>query len=199
MGAEHAPDILWRAQELYCVERRSFAAVAETLGVADSTVRRWADKYKWRAEREAIAKAESEIRANTVKSRAFVLRKLLESESGKEASQVAFAVASLERLALETAKMEQKLATEKSSQDEKRAESAEAPAQEASFLPAGLSDAERITLLEEAVNRQIGHILSNPVPDMAGRVKDIKATLDVIAAIKGKDDTASGFVVEFAE
>lgn len=34
MGREHPADTLWRAQELYCVDRLSYAAVAEATGVS---------------------------------------------------------------------------------------------------------------------------------------------------------------------
>lgn len=32
MGREYPTDTLWRAQELYCVDRLSYAAVAEATG-----------------------------------------------------------------------------------------------------------------------------------------------------------------------
>lgn len=195
MGAEHAPETVWKAQESYCVERFSFGATAKRLGIAESTVRRWADKFHWREEREAIAAAESEIRANTVKGRAFVLRKLLTSENGKEISQVAFAVASLERLALAATKAVRKQEEECRTPDFWRDD---AGAEGGLALPDDISDAERVVLLEQAVNKQIAHVLTIPVPDMAKRVRDIKTALDVLAALKGKDSGGS-IQVRFAD
>lgn len=199
MGSEHAPETVWRAQELYCVDRKPFALVARELGIADSTVRRWADKFNWRAEREAIARAESEIRAKTVKARAHVLEKLLTAENSRETSQVAFAVASLERLALETAKCEREKAERAAPPLPVVSRSALEPEEQAALLPAGISDEERVALLEEAVNRQIAYVLANPVADLARRVKDIKAALDVLAVLRGKDDKVGGIVVTFEE
>lgn len=183
MGAEHPPEIVWKAQELYCVERLTFSKVAKMLGVSDSTVRRWADRFHWREEREAIAAAESEIRANTVKSRAFALRKLLESETGKEVSQVAFAVTSLERLALATARAERKgergpVIEDSSIPLEKEEDNLS--------LSDGLGHEERVAVLEQAVNRQISFLLSHPVPDLSRRVRDIKVALDVLTALRGR-------------
>lgn len=183
------------------MERLAFDAVAKAVGVADSTVRRWADKFGWRKEREELAKAESEVRAKTVKSRAFVLQKLLDATDGKEASQMAFAVASLERLALETAKAEQKAKNEaaKAAAENLRSQDEKNTAQEVAALPDGMADDERIALLEQGINRQISYVLANPVPDMAARVRDIKAALDVLAAIKGKEKGQTGVYVEFEE
>lgn len=48
----------------------------------------------------------------------------------------------------------------------------------------GLTDAERITRLEEAVNRQLDFILQNEVTDLASRIRDIKAAMDMIRSIK---------------
>lgn len=104
MAFEHDSDTRWRAQELYCVDRLTFTQIAEIVNVADSTLRRWADMWQWRERREEIAQAEAEIRVDTVKARASILKRLLEAEDGKTASQVAFAVASLENLALQQQK-----------------------------------------------------------------------------------------------
>lgn len=40
-----------RAFEIYCVlgEKRSYAAVAETLGMSTSTIKHWARRFDWRA------------------------------------------------------------------------------------------------------------------------------------------------------
>ena len=66
MGWEHEPETVWKAQELYCVDRLSFARVAELTGVTATTLKSWSEKYGWRAKREEIAQAESDIRVKTV-------------------------------------------------------------------------------------------------------------------------------------
>lgn len=201
MGGEHAPETVWRAQELYCVDRLSFDAVAKSLGVADSTVRRWADKFGWRKERDEIAKAESEIRANMVKSRARVLEKLLTAGDGKEASMLAFATNSLERLAdaREAAKRKEALKTGAAAdahlvrQNEKSAPE-EAPL---ATLPDGLGDDERLALMETAINKQLAFVLTSPVPDISRRIKEIKAAMDILAKARGVDADAGKVIFSF--
>ena len=104
MGAEYDAAARWRAMELYCADRLTFAQVAEATGVADSTLRRWADAYQWRERREELTRAEVDIRIDTIRSRAAILRHLIEAQDGKAASQIAFAVSSLENLELQRKK-----------------------------------------------------------------------------------------------
>ena len=101
MGQEHAPETVWQAQELYCSDRLSFVRVAEITGVADSTLRRWADTYDWRAKREEIARAEADIRADKVLARSKTLKSLLDNPR----ADTAFAVSALEKLALKEAEL----------------------------------------------------------------------------------------------
>lgn len=247
MAAEHGPETVCKAQERYCVDRQSVAEIASALGLGVATVRRWAEEKDWDSEREAIAAAEVEIRANSVKARAFALKRLLEAQNGSEASQAAAAVAALERATLERLWAQRladcpapagsgqtmnratggtrgrKPAAKKAG---KRADGPSSTGAVASFLaPSGtsavftapvlsdgdeealyanpaawrLSDEERITLLEEAVNRQLAFVLAQPVDDLSKRIKEIKAALDVLAAIKGRDAQGAGVVVSFAE
>lgn len=42
MGVEYSPDIVWKAQELYVIDRLSFAKVAERTGVTATTLKNWA-------------------------------------------------------------------------------------------------------------------------------------------------------------
>lgn len=96
---EHSPETVWQAQELYCSDRLTFAKIAEILGVADSTLRRWADKYGWREKREEIAKAEADIRADKVLARSKTIKALLDNPR----ADTAFAVSALENLTLKEA------------------------------------------------------------------------------------------------
>lgn len=61
------------------------------------------------------------------------------------------------------------------------------------------SDAERIALLEEAVDRQLAYILTHPAPDLAARVRDVKAAMDMLAALRGKDAEHETITVSFME
>ena len=146
MGAEHSPETVWQAQELYCVERLPFAKVAEALGIADSTVRRWADTQGWREQREEIARAETEIRVNKVLARAKTVKSLLD----KPAAHMAFAVTALESLAIKEAEIARNTAlTARSNQDE--------------ISPAAFNTpAEVIAALKKAVEQRLSLLLSRP-------------------------------------
>ena len=100
MGWEHKPETVWKAQELYCVDRLSFARVAEMTGVSATTLKSWSEKYGWRKKREEIAQAESDIRVNIIMGRKRALDQLLAAEGPKEAASMAFAVSSLEATAM---------------------------------------------------------------------------------------------------
>lgn len=170
MGWEHEPGTVWRAQELYCMDRLSFERVSELTGVATSTLKRWADKYHWRERREELAQVESEIRFNTVMGRKAILQRLLEAEDGKEASQVAFAVASLESLALKQAEL---AATGKLSvftQPENR--------------PHIATRAEAVLALRQAVENKVGLALADPEKINAATIQDISRCLDLLGDLE---------------
>lgn len=68
-------------------------------------------------------------------------------------------------------------------------------AKEDAPLPAGgetLSDADRVARLEEAVNKQLDYVLQNEVTDLAARIRDIKAAMDMIRAIKADGAAKTG-------
>nr|DAE60166.1 MAG TPA: chromosome anchoring protein [Caudoviricetes sp.] len=172
MGWEHEPGTVWRAQELYCMDRLSFERVSELTGVATSTLKRWADKYRWRERREELAQVESEIRFNTVMGRKAILQRLLEAEDGKEASQVAFAVASLESLAL------------------KQAELAAAGKIPSFFEPEArphiATQADAVAALREAVRNKVGMALSDPGKINAATVQDVKRCLELLGELEAR-------------
>lgn len=170
MGWEHEPGTVWRAQELYCLDRLSFERVSEVTGVAASTLKRWADKYHWRERREELAQVESEIRFNTVMGRKAILQRLLDAEDGKEASQVAFAVASLESLALKQAEL---------------AAAGKIPSiSEPAVTPHIATRAEAVAALREAMERKLGLALSDPDKISTATVQDVKRCLDLVAELE---------------
>ena len=162
MGWEYEPETVWKAQELYCVDRLSFARVAELTGVSATTLKAWSDKYDWRAKREEIAQAESDIRVNTIKGRKVALEMLLEAGDGKEASQMAFAVASLESLALK----QQELAA-------------------AGKIPSAAAPARpKIATRADAVEQKLGLALADPVKITTATVQDVKRCLELVAELE---------------
>ena len=170
MGWEHEPGTVWRAQELYCMDRLPFERVSEVTGVATSTLKRWADKYRWRERREELAQVESEIRFNTVMGRKAILQRLLDAEDGKEASQVAFAVASLESLALKQAEL---------------AAAGKIPSiSEPAVTPQIATRADAVAALREAVERKLGLALADPDKISTATVQDVKRCLDLVAELE---------------
>lgn len=170
MGKEYPTDTLWRAQELYCVDRLSYAAVAEATGVSATTLKAWGQKYGWARRREEIAQAESEIRVNIIMGRKAILQRLLEAEDGKEASQAAFAVASLESLALKQAEL---------------AAAGKLPSySERSAKPQIATQADAVAALKEAVRSKVGMALADPEKINAATVQDVKRCLDLVAELE---------------
>lgn len=177
MGAEIDADTRWRAMELYCADRLTFAQVSEATGVADSTLRRWADANQWRDRREELARAEADIRIDTIRSRAAILRHLIEAEDGKAASQIAFAVSSLENLALQREKA--LLAGEILN-----------PAKPEKSVHVS-SRAEAIEVLKQAVNTKLGTILSDEkyvTSDSIAEVAKCLALVQELEATLPKDE-----------
>ena len=172
MGWEHEPGTVWRAQELYCMDRLSFERVSELTGVATSTLKRWADKYRWRERREELAQVESEIRFNTVMGRKAILQRLLEAEDGKEASQVAFDVASLESLALKQAELAAAGKIPSFSEPEAR--------------PHIATQADAVAALREAVRNKVGMALSDPGKINAATVQDVKRCLELLGELEAR-------------
>ena len=170
MGWEHEPGTVWRAQELYCLDRLSFDRVSELTGVATSTLKRWADKYRWRERRDELAQVESEIRFNTVLGRKAILERLLTAEDGKEASQVAFAVASLESLALKQAEL---------------AAAGRIPSfVEPAARPHIATRADAVAALRQAIENKVGMALADPGKINAATIKDVSQCLDLLANLE---------------
>ena len=156
--------------ELYCADRLTFAQVAEATGIADSTLRRWADAYQWRERREELAKAEADIRIDTIRSRAAILKHLLEAQDGKAASQIAFAVASLGNLELQYQKA--LLAGEIAN-----------PAKPEKPVKV-TSRAEAIAVLKQAVEDKLGLLLSDKKYVTSDSVTDIAKCLTLVQELE---------------
>ncbi len=170
MGWEHEPGTVWRAQELYCLDRLSFDRVSELTGVATSTLKRWADKYRWRERRDELAQVESDIRFNTVLGRKAILERLLTAEDGKEASQVAFAVASLESLALKQAEL--------------AAAGRITTFAESAARPHIATRADAVAALRQAIENKVGMALADPGKINAVTIKDVSQCLDLLANLE---------------
>ena len=188
MGQEHAPETVWQAQELYCSDRLSFVRVAEITGVADSTLRRWADTYGWREKREEIAKAEADIRADKVLARAKTIKTLLD----KPRADLAFAVSALEQLALKEAELA-------------RLEDVQ-NAQAGAMIPAVTTLAEAIPLLRKTAEQKLSVLLTRPENLDTKAIQGVKDCFLLIADIEARlpktedtGDTQKGITADLHE
>lgn len=172
-GREYPPEAVWRAQELYCVARLTYAQVAEELGVAVSTLKRWGAQYGWPAKRAELARAMADIRADTVLARSAMLKELIEERN----PAVGFAVAKLEELALKQAQ----------AQREGRA------IEEATAAPrrAINNAAEAAAALREAIELKLARLLSSPEEVDLKAVKAIKDAMELIGQMEPKTKGAA--------
>ena len=177
MPFEHEPDTVWKAQELYCVDRLSFVRVAELTGVSATTLKAWAQKYDWAGKREEIARSESDIRINMVRARKTMLEKLLMAEDGKEASQAAFAVSSLEATAIKQQEM---------------IRSGLAPASESLPLPDINNRAELAEALHKATLGKLAQLLTRTDTVSLSAMRDVLACFELVGKVSAEAAGESG-------
>lgn len=168
-GREYPPEVVWQAQELYCVARLTFDQVAKELGVAASTLKRWSQKHSWQTKRENLAQAEADLRADTILARSAMLKKLIESKD----PQTGFAVASLESLAMRQA-------------DAARAQKLMTAVQQNDLREIRTS-ADAVAALEEAVELKLNRLLQSPEDLDFKAVQDVKKAMALIAEMKPRN------------
>ncbi|MGE4263295.1 hypothetical protein [Humidesulfovibrio sp.] len=169
MGREHPPETVFRAQELYCVDRMTFAQVAKAVNVAESSLKRWSDTYGWQAKRDEIAQAEMDIRADFILARSRMLKALMDTKD----AQVGFAVASLEGLAMKQAE-----AIRQGRQNENAAAIAAQPLREIR------TEADAVAALEEALNIRMGRILANPSLVDLKTVRELQQAMALVQGMR---------------
>ncbi|MDR2055649.1 MAG: hypothetical protein LBQ10_07265 [Desulfovibrio sp.] len=166
MGWEHEAETVWQAQELYCVDRLSFDAVARETGVAASTLKRWAEKYGWQAKREEIARAQADIRANKVLARAKMIKSLLD----RPRADTAFGVAALESLTLKEA--------EAARQGAIRSRAEDTPAVSIS------TPAEAVAALRKAVEGKLALLVTRPENVDLRAVQEVQKCLALVGQLE---------------
>lgn len=178
MGRECEPSTVFRAQELYCVDRLPMERVRDALAAelgdaapAMSTLWRWSDKYGWPARREEIAQALADIAADTVLARAAMLKKLLLSKD----PMVGFAVEKLENLAIKQAEAARSGRALQAQMD--------AAAQRREIrTPEDMAAA-----LEEAVDLRLKMLLADPGKTDLKAVMDIKDAMEMVAGMRPRE------------
>lgn len=162
---EYPPEKVFEAQDMYCVDRLTFEAVSGRTGVSVATLKRWSDKYGWRAKREELAQKVSEIRIDLYKARAKMLAQVVENGSALDA----FAVAKLETLVIDQERWK----------SDREKESAPAPVRIESPIQAA-------ELLEAALEKKLGALLAAPGTIDLKAIKDLRESLALVAEMRGK-------------
>lgn len=173
-GREHAPETVFRAQELYCVDRLTYEKVAEVISeeiepVAVSTLKRWGGKFGWREKREELAQAEMDIAADTIMARSKLLKALVTDPD----PQLGFAVSSMETLAMKQAEAARAGRMIKAQLDKPRRE-----------IKTG-EDA--VEALREAVENKLVLMLGDPEQVSFRAVADLKKALEMLSEIEAKE------------
>lgn len=163
-------EVVERAEELYCVEGHTFDAVSTLTGVAVSTLKRWSERYGWQEKKDEIRQAMSSIRLNKIRLRANLIGNCLTTMNAQDA----FAVASMETLALKAAAQAQK--TDSVSQTESVS------------MREIKSDSDAVSALEEAVQMKLNIMLANPGQVKLAAVKEVKETLALLAEMRAQAD-----------
>lgn len=187
MGKEHPPETVFRAQELYCVDRLTFDQVAAAVGVASSSVKRWSETYGWQAKRDEIAQAEMDIRADFLLARSKMLKALIESKD----AQTGFAVASLEGLAMKQAE-----AIRQGRHVENAAAAAARPLREIR------TEADAVAALEEALAIRINRVLADPSLVDLKTVRELRQAIDLVQGMRkgaAKGERKKGLTAATAE
>lgn len=179
-GREHAPETVFRAQELYCVERLTYEAVAERISteiepVSVSTLKRWGGNFEWRQKRSDIAEALADIPADTILARSKLLKSLLSNPD----PQMGFAVSSMESLAMKQA--------------EARRSGKIIEAVTHFELREIRTPEDAVAALEEAAELKFNHMLADPNELNFKEVQDVRKAMKLIAqmkaALRGNDQS----------
>lgn len=164
---EYPSEKIFEAQDLYCVDRLTYEAAAERTGVSVPTLKRWADKYGWRAKREELARMESEIRHNTYKARARMLTQVVEGGGALDA----FAAAKLETLAMEQTRFKMETAAQA------------APPASVKFE----TPAQAAALLADKLGAKLGALLAAPGTIDLKEIKNLRDALKLLEEMRGAE------------
>jgi hypothetical protein len=168
MGESYSFEVVERAEQLYCVDGQTFEAVSTLTGVAISTLKRWSETYNWQDKKEQIRQAMSSIRSNTILLRAKLIENCLTTMAAKDA----FAVASIEGMAMKAAELAAKNT------------GSTAPALE--NLREIKTDEDAVAALEEAIQIRLNSMLANPAQINLASIKDIKTVGEFLSGMRAK-------------
>jgi transposase-like protein len=176
-GREYPPETVWNAQELYCVARLTYEQLAEETGVGISTLKRWGKTYEWSDKREELAKANADRAINLVLARSGMVESLKKTKD----PQAAFAVAALEKLAMESAKVEEAARLSRMA--------TEIPSLEIN------SNEDAVDVLEGILRAKLAIIYADPMSADMSALKDVQKGLVMLSELrpqKGKKKPTGG-------
>jgi transposase-like protein len=153
-----------RAQELYCVDGHTFDQVAAETGIAASTLKRWSGEYDWPGKRAEIRQARADIRANTIRLRAQLIKNCL--DAGAPEAMDVFAVAKMEEVAAKAAEL--------------AAKGQALQAGRAAPLREIRTEADAVAALDEAVALRLNAMLADPGQVSLTGLREIKSVLDLL-------------------
>ena len=190
--AAYDTDIICRAEELFTVEGLTYERVLEQLAaegvdVSIQTLKRWGSEYGWMDERKRIREALMEIERNKIMYRSELLKNAMKTLDPMDA----FAVGKIEDVTI-------KMLAFKASQKEKQISRiyAESPNGGADATPSpSVDDGEgtvrkiqsakdAVKALEQAVEKKLNHILTQPDTLTANNVKEISQAYQLIEKMK---------------
>jgi hypothetical protein len=158
-------DRRFAAEEMYVVDGGTFEAVAAATGIAANTLKTWSATEDWPARREDYRKSLATIRANTVKLRANLLKKALETMD----PQAVYAFSRVEDMAARAAGV-----------------AASAPAEPIGEPIAINTPADAVAALEKVVEKKIAILLGRPDSLSLSALRDLQKTMQLVAEMKAK-------------
>ena len=163
--AEAIPwEIRIEAKELYATEGMTYDQVANATGVSVSQLKKWGKDESWADARKEFREAYTSIKRNTVKLRAGLLQKALDTKD----PQSVYAFVWLERAVTDKNRGAAPVATPNIKEIKTPKDAVEA--------------------LQDVVKTKLNNMLSQPDTMQLSQVKDVKQSMELIDKLKTKYD-----------
>ncbi len=165
MGAEISWEIRQNAEELYIINGLTYDLVAEHTGVSVSQLKRWGGEGRWVVRRKEYRTAQGTIRIKLMEAKANFITSVAESED----PQKAYAFTSLVTAGLNIEKA-----------------AAESPVIQANSTRIIKTPQDAVEALQEAVQKKINTMLSDPGGLSLATIKDTKEAMEFVEQLAGK-------------
>lgn len=162
---EYSWEIRERAEELYIIDGLIYEDVATETGVSVSQLKRWGQASGWKERRREFRQAQTSIRYDLRMAKAKLIKSVVDNED----SQKAYAFSSL---------VTSTAAIEKAAGEHK------APTAGPTRIIKTTQDA--VEALEEAVQKKINAMLTEPGALSFAAIKDTKQAMEMVEQLKAK-------------